>query len=73
MIENEIDGLRNDAVEEKDFALIAHECHVDLSEEMQRPEILLSIGTHEYKGNSYPTPIMTSGEFSAIIAVCCQS
>ena len=35
---------------------------------MPHPEILLSIGQHEYKGNYYPTPIMTAGEFSAIIA-----
>ena len=45
-----------------------NECFVDLSEEMIKPEILLSIGEHEYKGNNYPTPIMTAGEFSAIVA-----
>jgi len=39
-----------------------------LSEEIERPEILLSIGQHEYKGNYYPTPVMTAGEFSAIVA-----
>jgi len=39
-----------------------------LSEEMPHPEILLSIGQHEYKGKFYPTPVMTAGEFSAIVA-----
>ena len=51
-----------------DYATMLNECFVDLSEEMIKPEILLSIGEHEYKGNNYPTPIMTAGEFSAIVA-----
>lgn len=54
--------------QQKDFAKIVQDCYVDLSEEMIKPEILLSIGQHEYKGQFYPTPIMTAGEFSAIIA-----
>jgi len=44
-------------------------CYVDLSQEILQPEILLSIGEHEYKNKFYPTPIMTAGEFSAVIAV----
>jgi len=52
----------------KDYAKMIGDCYVDLSEEMPKPEILLSIGQHEYKGQFYPTPIMTAGEFSAIIA-----
>lgn len=44
-------------------------CYVDLSQEILKPDILLSIGEHEYKGKLYPTPVMTSGEFSAIVAV----
>lgn len=52
-----------------DYAQIANECYVDLSEEMPHPEILLSIGQHEYKNKFYDTPIMTAGEFSAIVAV----
>jgi len=51
-----------------DYDAMLKECFVDLSEEMPKPEILLSIGEHEYKGNFYPTPIMTAGEFSAIVA-----
>jgi hypothetical protein len=35
---------------------------------MPRPEIILSIGDYQYKGEHYPNPIMTAGEFSAIIA-----
>jgi len=51
-----------------DFNAIEQSCLVDLSIEMERPEILLSIGTHEYKGKFYPTPVATAGEFSAIVA-----
>lgn len=51
------------------FLNIQNECFVDLSEEIQPPEIILSIGTHIYKNKEYPTAIMTSGEFSAIVAV----
>jgi hypothetical protein len=54
---------------EVNFLDLLNECSIDLAEEMPKPDILLSIGTHEYKGNSYPTPIMTSGEFSCIVAV----
>lgn len=42
--------------------------YVDLSEEITPPDILLSIGTHPYKGVDYPTCLWSSGEFSAIIA-----
>lgn len=53
---------------EIDISKIAVDCYVDLSEEMEHPEIILSIGQHEYKGKFYDTPIMTAGEFSAITA-----
>lgn len=49
---------------EKEF----ESCFVDLSVEIERPETLISIGEHKYKGNYYPTSVMTAGEFSAIVA-----
>lgn len=52
-----------------DFISMQNECYIDLYEEMIAPEILLSIGEHEYKKKMYPTALMTAGEFSAIIAV----
>jgi len=55
--------------ESLDFDSLLNDCNVDLSEEMPKPEILLSIGTEQYKNKEYPTPLMTAGEFSAIIAV----
>ena len=62
------DELSKDAQPEIDIKSIINSCYVDLSEEMPHPEILLSIGTHEYKGQIFDTPIMTAGEFSAITA-----
>lgn len=56
-------------VELLDYLKIVSDCYIDLSEEMPKPEILLSIGEHKYKDKWYPTPVMTSGEFSAIVAV----
>jgi hypothetical protein len=53
---------------EIDLNLIESDCSVDLSVEIKHPETLLSIGQHEYKGSFYPTPVMTAGEFSAIVA-----
>lgn len=51
-----------------DFKKVFDSCFVDLSVEIERPEILLSIGEHQYKNNMYPTAVMTAGEFSAIVA-----
>lgn len=56
-------------IEIQDYLAIQNDCFVDLSEEIQPPEIILSIGEHQYKNKYYPTAIMTAGEFSAIIAV----
>lgn len=55
--------------QDQDYDKYIDECSVDLSEEMKHPEMLLSIGQHPYKGNYYDTPVMTAGEFSAIVAV----
>ena len=62
------DDLLQDMPVEFNYSQLENDCFVDLSLEMPKPEILLSIGQHEYKGNFYDTPIMTAGEFSAIVA-----
>jgi hypothetical protein len=51
-----------------DYSILEKDCNVNLDEEILHPEILLSIGEHQYKENYYPTPIMTAGEFSTIVA-----
>jgi hypothetical protein len=65
--ELKIEGIINEEL--VNFLDLQNECFVDLSEELEPPEIILSIGTHIYKNKEYPTSIMTSGEFSAIVAV----
>lgn len=44
------------------------ECFVNLDEPIERPETVLSIGEYHYKNETYPTPVMTAGEFSVISA-----
>ena len=46
---NELENEINE-VEVIDFSKIENDCFVDLSLEMPHPEVLLSIGQHEYKG-----------------------
>ena len=65
---DKIEITTQDVESQFDFSQLENDCFVDLSLEMPKPEILLSIGKHEYKGNFYDTPIMTAGEFSAIVA-----
>ncbi len=62
------DDLLQEAPVEFNFGQLENDCFVDLSLEMPKPEILLSIGQHEYKNKMYDTAIMTAGEFSAIVA-----
>lgn len=43
-------------------------CIVDLERSVPRPETIISIGEHGYAGKTYPTSVMTAGEFSVISA-----
>lgn len=52
-----------------DLKTLESGCYVDLSQDILKPDILLSIGEYLYKEKYYPTPVMTAGEFSAIVAV----
>ena len=62
-------NLDNIQSNELDFEKLYQDVYVDLSEEIQPPEILLSIGEHLYKNKYYPTSVMTSGECSVITAL----
>lgn len=44
------------------------ECYVDLSKPPVAPEIVLSIGSTEYKGLTYANPTLTKDEMSVIVA-----
>ena len=51
-----------------DFEDLISKTLVDLSVNVERPETLISIGSHLYKDKDYPTAVMTAGEFSCIVA-----
>lgn len=51
-----------------DFEDLISKTLVDLSVKIDRPETLISIGSHQFKNNDYPTDVMTAGEFSCIVA-----
>jgi len=52
---------------EVDFSKMFKEALIDASEEIKPQPIALSIGTTEYKGNHYPTPFGSYGDFSCIV------
>lgn len=56
-------------IDDSHLAELLNDCYVDLSEKILEPEILISIGQHEFEGEYYPTPVCTAGEFSAITGV----
>tara|TARA_R110002095_G_scaffold193603_1_gene171851 strand:+ start:1262 stop:2113 length:852 start_codon:yes stop_codon:yes gene_type:complete len=60
--------LDEDSKPEFDYKEAYKNCFVDLSKEPKRPEIVLSIGSHDYKGVLYPNPTLTVDEMSVIVA-----
>jgi hypothetical protein len=64
------DELDKNIIEDSiiDFGILANESFVDLSLEIIKPETLISIGQHSYKGSFYDTSVCTAGEISAITA-----
>ena len=60
--------LDNPLEDSFDYQKAYNSCLVDLSEELMLPPTALSIGTHEYKGNTYANNTFSYGEFSAIVA-----
>jgi hypothetical protein len=51
-----------------DYKKMYAECFVDLDKAIDKPEIILGIGYHDFKGEMYLNPTHTIGELSAIIA-----
>jgi len=51
-----------------DFEALKKLTFVDLSVKVERPETIISIGDHPFKNQSYPTSVMTAGEFSLLVA-----
>lgn len=66
-----LDELNEETLNEKDssyFKNLIEKSTISLDEELTPPETLISCGTYQYKGRTYPKSIMTSGEFSVITA-----
>ena len=63
-----LDISKFDKVSEFDYKKAFKDCFVDLTKPPIRPEIVLSIGSHDYKGTMYPNPTLTKDEMSVIVA-----
>lgn len=50
-----------------DFSAIESESYIDVSLDIKPQPIALSLGENEYKGNYYPIPIGSYGDFSCIV------
>ena len=50
-----------------DFSAIESESYIDASLDIKPQPIALSLGENEYKGNYYPIPIGSYGDFSCIV------
>ena len=50
-----------------DFGKMHDKCLVDVSLELPPPPVALSLGTYEYKGQVYPIPFGTYGNFSCLV------
>jgi hypothetical protein len=50
-----------------DFRKMFDSTFINIEEELKQPPIALSIGTHPYKGNKYPTQYGSYGDFSCIV------
>jgi hypothetical protein len=50
-----------------DFSKMLNEAYIDPAEEIKQQPIALSIGTTNYKGNEYPIPFGSYGDFTCIV------
>jgi hypothetical protein len=61
------EDLTNNAEPILDFKQIFKDALIDPAEEIKQQPIALSIGESNYKGNSYPIPFGSYGDFSCIV------
>ena len=50
-----------------DYGKIANQSFINVDEEIERQPIAFSIGEHQYKGNYYPTPVASYGDFFCLV------
>lgn len=63
----ELIEIKPDAPAEVNFQELHDKVFVDVKKPLQRPPIALSLGTYEYKGNYYPIPFGSYGDFSCLV------
>lgn len=61
-------NLKNEKTEDYDFEAILNSTFVNADEVLKPQPIAISIGTHEYKNATYPTPYGSYGNFSVIVS-----
>ncbi len=61
-------NIEQSTEQEFDYKATYEKCFVDLDKPPKTPEIVLSVGTHDYKGQQYPNPTLTVDEMSVIVA-----
>lgn len=59
--------LPNQNGQDKNFKEIESKAFIDVSVQIKRPPVAIGIGQYEYKGNSYPIPFGSYGDFSCIV------
>jgi hypothetical protein len=52
---------------EVNFNLLKEKLFVDIEQHIEHPPIAISVGTHKYKGVTYPTQFGSYGDFSCIV------
>lgn len=52
---------------EIDFKSIERDSFIDVSVQIERPPVAIGLGSYEYKGNLYPIPFGSYGDFSCIV------
>lgn len=65
-----IEKIKLDIVESSekvDFKKLYQDVFIDVRKKIDRPPIALSMGTYEYRGNYYPIPIGSYGDFSCLV------
>jgi len=50
-----------------DFSKMLNDSYIDPSEEIKNQPVAISIGSSEYKGQFYPIPFGSYGDFSCIV------
>lgn len=60
--------IENKVEDKFDYPKTYEDCFVDLSAELEKPPIAISVGEYTFNGIDYPLPAYTFGEFSATVA-----